>query len=446
MAHDIFISYSSKDKKLASAICNAFENKKIRVWIAPRDLAPGQPYASEIVRGIEQSQIMILLFNSNSFNSYAVRKEIERAVSLGKPILPFRLENISLDKEWEFYISSSHWLDVIDDPIEEAIEKLVESANSLLNSPRNQIHVKSPKFKNRKTKWWLWGIVIVLLIVLIYVKTNSYINQNNVKESVIPNELNKKNSIEPISVDYITSGDEDSFLKKELYAKVEGQRYKVDLDKDIQCISLVKQLDFDGDGLNDALIQNITACGGNGAANSFFFVSYSGEGFFNISKEFGYSWVDPIIEKWENTWSVLVQSNNAGANNYEPIEVKERYILKDGKAFLVETMKKNGLVALKEINATEFSFEKPDEIKYLYFDLDGDGLTDKIICTFWERWGAINWSIEFSSGIKFEGGGGCKRIGVLESKTLGVHDIVCGCDYVYKWNGKKYVDVEENSN
>ena len=52
MSHDVFISYASQDKSTADAICNALEQKRIRCWIAPRDVLPGHIWASsDIPRG-----------------------------------------------------------------------------------------------------------------------------------------------------------------------------------------------------------------------------------------------------------------------------------------------------------------------------------------------------------------------------------------------------------
>ena len=41
MAHDVFISYSAKDKTTADGVCATLEAKGIRCWIAPRDILPG---------------------------------------------------------------------------------------------------------------------------------------------------------------------------------------------------------------------------------------------------------------------------------------------------------------------------------------------------------------------------------------------------------------------
>ena len=45
MTHDVFISYSQKDKATADAVCRALEHNSVRVWIAPRDIPPGAKWA-----------------------------------------------------------------------------------------------------------------------------------------------------------------------------------------------------------------------------------------------------------------------------------------------------------------------------------------------------------------------------------------------------------------
>ncbi len=53
MAHDVFISYSTKDKSIADAICSILESTQIRCWIAPRDITPGVPFAEAIIDNIK---------------------------------------------------------------------------------------------------------------------------------------------------------------------------------------------------------------------------------------------------------------------------------------------------------------------------------------------------------------------------------------------------------
>lgn len=130
--HDVFISYSSKDKPVGDAVCAGLEAKGIRCWISPRDVLPGENFPDAIIRAIEQSRIMVLIFSSNSNNSPHVIRELTKAVNKGVVIIPFRIENAPLSRSMEYLIGIPHWLDAITPPLEQHIEKLVETIESLL--------------------------------------------------------------------------------------------------------------------------------------------------------------------------------------------------------------------------------------------------------------------------------------------------------------------------
>ena len=93
--HEVFISYSSKDKKWADATCAVLEKHRIRCWIAPRDITPGTEWGAAIIQGMDVSKIMVLIFSGHANESSQVRREVERAISKGLIVLPFRVENIS---------------------------------------------------------------------------------------------------------------------------------------------------------------------------------------------------------------------------------------------------------------------------------------------------------------------------------------------------------------
>jgi uncharacterized delta-60 repeat protein len=134
MAHDVFISYAQADKKIADAICVRLESQGIRCWIAPRDVRPGLAYPAEIMRGIEGCRILTLVFSSEANVSRHVQREVERAVSKGRVILPFRINDVLPSPELEYLISGTHWLDAITPPIEEHIQKLARVAHATLSA------------------------------------------------------------------------------------------------------------------------------------------------------------------------------------------------------------------------------------------------------------------------------------------------------------------------
>lgn len=205
-----------------------------------------------------------------------------------------------------------------------------------------------------------------------------------------------------------------------------------------KCLSIVEQRDFDGDGYLDALVENITACGGNCCPNRFFFVSARPDGTFAVSDELADSWKDPVIEKWKGKWSVVVVSNNEGANTEPPVEYTRRFVLEDGKAVKVEEHRRKDMKAIVEMRSEIFKTDDPAETHSFQYDLDGDGKKDTISGRLWARWGRILWTVEFANGKKFSSNDACKRIGVLPTKTEGVNDLVCDQDTVFHWNGSEY--------
>ena len=144
MAHDVFISYSSHDKMVADAICSKLENNKIRCWIAPRDIVPGDTFGKSIIEAMNGCNIVIIVFSSHSNSSNHVLNEIERAVSKGKIIIPFRIENITPSDDMELFLGRRHWLDALTTPLETHINKLSDTISRLLPGPE-KIPVPEPK-------------------------------------------------------------------------------------------------------------------------------------------------------------------------------------------------------------------------------------------------------------------------------------------------------------
>src|SRR6185437_5720363 len=132
MAHDVFISYSSKDKPTADAVCATLESRGIRCWIAPRDVVPGEEYAAALVNALREARLMVLVFSSGANQSKHVLREVERAVSMGLPVVPLRIENVRPSAAMEYYIASRHWLDALTVPLERHLVQLAETVKVLL--------------------------------------------------------------------------------------------------------------------------------------------------------------------------------------------------------------------------------------------------------------------------------------------------------------------------
>lgn len=165
MPYDAFISYCSEDKKIADAVCGTLEANKIRCWIAPRDVGAGRTWGSAIVEAIGDSAVMVVIFSRHSNGSPQVMREIERAVHKGVSIIPFRVENVIPSKDLEYFISSCHWLDAMNPPLEDHIAELAQAILALQHRGLQGADVRRPEAKPRKRRLALWGAVGLAAVV-----------------------------------------------------------------------------------------------------------------------------------------------------------------------------------------------------------------------------------------------------------------------------------------
>jgi hypothetical protein len=139
----------------------------------------------------------------------------------------------------------------------------------------------------------------------------------------------------PRKIEYFVEKSDDSMFST-LKARANGKTYTLIDKSEEACLVVVDQRDWDGNGLTDALVARVTACGGNCCPDGFFFVSALGYGQFKTSHDLADSWKDPVIEKWKNHWSVVIVSTNAGMNSNRPEEITRRFILQAGQPVKVE--------------------------------------------------------------------------------------------------------------
>ena len=108
---DVFVSYASQDAAIANSIVESLEQRGLRCWIAPRDVAPGSLYADGIVRAINDAKVLVLVLSEHAIASAHVGKEIERASSKGRPILAIRADTATLSPAFEYFLSESQWIE-----------------------------------------------------------------------------------------------------------------------------------------------------------------------------------------------------------------------------------------------------------------------------------------------------------------------------------------------
>lgn len=110
MAKQVFISHSSKDKDMAEAIYQYLTSQGIRCWIDLHDIRPGIPYAREIMRGIDASDLLLVVYSHHVNSSDDMLNEIEEFHKAKKTILPFLTENVPFSRELGYYLNRKQWI------------------------------------------------------------------------------------------------------------------------------------------------------------------------------------------------------------------------------------------------------------------------------------------------------------------------------------------------
>ncbi len=159
---DTFISFSHKDKALADAVLHYLESKKLKCWIASRDIAPAENWAAAISRAIPECKIFLLIFSEDANMSQQVLREVELAVKNNIPILTVKVDDIMPTEGLDYYLSTVHWLDVVDKKVEAYLDKLYDDLVNILKNGRR--FKPAPEKKKQFMRILLFSGVFVIIL------------------------------------------------------------------------------------------------------------------------------------------------------------------------------------------------------------------------------------------------------------------------------------------
>lgn len=123
--NNFFISYTQADRTLAYELVDKLESKGTKCFIAPRDIPSGHEYAHELIKAIDDCDIVLLVYSRASDASGYVRREINSAVSRHKMIIPLRLEDFKMSSSMEFYLGTEQWIDIFGGITDTVVDTLV---------------------------------------------------------------------------------------------------------------------------------------------------------------------------------------------------------------------------------------------------------------------------------------------------------------------------------
>jgi len=103
----VFISYSSKDSKVARQIYKELEALGLNPWLSEIDTAPGANYAAVIPKVIEDSLAVVVLITKDSVKSDQVLRELHLSVGK-KHLIPVNMSGrpdiLKSESSWEYFL------------------------------------------------------------------------------------------------------------------------------------------------------------------------------------------------------------------------------------------------------------------------------------------------------------------------------------------------------
>jgi hypothetical protein len=131
MTADVFVSFASKDVRVAMTLCTALESRGFSCWISARDIEPGANFQSSIVRALRRAKIMLLVFTANSNTSEEMTKELALASQNKMIVIPLRVEDVTPNDAFAYEFATRQWIDVFAD-WEVAMEQLARRVSNAL--------------------------------------------------------------------------------------------------------------------------------------------------------------------------------------------------------------------------------------------------------------------------------------------------------------------------
>lgn len=126
MNHEVFISYSRKNKEKVKKICDILTQHHIVSWIDTDNISSGDRFKAVIAHAIDKAKVVLFFSSEDSNKSEFVHKEIDYAFSMNKSIIPIRLDDSQYSKDLILDLTPIDHIDWFLDE-EEAEKRLLDS-------------------------------------------------------------------------------------------------------------------------------------------------------------------------------------------------------------------------------------------------------------------------------------------------------------------------------
>jgi hypothetical protein len=147
MERPVFLSYSSKDERMAGQICKSLELRTIGVWYTRESLDPGDEWRIKVSQGLRRAEVFIALISNNYPDSKYCHAEmgiiLNRLEEEGAgnllviPVL-YNSPTAALQDSQIKRCRNQQEVKISDDEWQKGFQDLLRSVQKFLNRPRNQ--------------------------------------------------------------------------------------------------------------------------------------------------------------------------------------------------------------------------------------------------------------------------------------------------------------------
>lgn len=216
---DVFISFSTKDEKIAREISEILSENGISSWMCKKNIYGGSRWAAEITEALSDCKLFLLVVSKNSIASEQVPKEVNMALNQRKRIIPFRIDNAPLEGELCYHLSNIHYIEPGFG--HNKYDTLIGTVRNCLNMPAvqnnstnitNNISLKNiicfPKINFDLV--WIIRIILILILIAAIFGVSSAIKSSKNNNTAVQNEIPIANEV--TLANEITTAEEQTAL------------------------------------------------------------------------------------------------------------------------------------------------------------------------------------------------------------------------------------------
>jgi serine/threonine-protein kinase len=128
----VFISYSRKDETFIKQLYGVLTSRGLSAWYDRFDIPVGSQWATEIVEGIKNCRVFLLVLSPDSAASPNVRKEVDLAQRYNKQIVPLIWRATDIPVAMEYQLAGIQWMEFKEDASADKFSQLAAVLNRLL--------------------------------------------------------------------------------------------------------------------------------------------------------------------------------------------------------------------------------------------------------------------------------------------------------------------------